>query len=83
VSGTGAVINIIGLDHGAEKFLHLIGIFVDAPGATDASQGIGAVLFMVSLILPATRPRASSHEASLNSPPFLSLIKGVVNRSGE
>ena len=44
VSGTGAVINVIGLEHRAEKFLHLIGIFIDTPGAADAGQGVRAML---------------------------------------
>ena len=44
VSGTGAVIDIIRLDHGAEKLLHVIGVFVNTPGAAHASQSVGTVL---------------------------------------
>jgi hypothetical protein len=43
VSGTRAVIDIIRTDYRAEKLLHLIRIFVDTAGATDAGNGIRPV----------------------------------------
>jgi hypothetical protein len=42
VSGSRAVIDIIGADHRAKEFLHLIGIFVYASGAADACDGVGS-----------------------------------------
>jgi len=38
----GAVVDIVGPENGPEKFLHVVGIFIDAPGATDAGHGVGA-----------------------------------------
>ena len=64
VSGTGAVIDVVRTDHRAKQLLHLVGIFVNAPGAADAGYGIRAVLAIISLNLFTTRLRASSQEAS-------------------
>ena len=44
VSGTGAVIDVVRADHRSKQLLHLIGILVDAAGATDSPYGIWAVL---------------------------------------
>ena len=38
------MIDVVGADHCAKKLLHVIGIFVDAAGATDAGDGVGAML---------------------------------------
>jgi len=40
-------------------------------------------LLFISLNLPAIKSSASSQEASLSSPPFLSRMSGFFNRSGE
>jgi hypothetical protein len=40
MSGSRTMIDVVGLEHRPEQFLHLIGIFVDAPGAADPGQGI-------------------------------------------
>jgi hypothetical protein len=43
VSSTGTVVNIVGADDPPEEFLHLVGVLVDTPGATDPGYGIRAV----------------------------------------
>lgn len=44
VSGPGTVIYVIRSDHRTEEFLHLIGIFVQAAGATNPCYGVRAML---------------------------------------
>jgi hypothetical protein len=44
MSGTGAVVDVVSPDHRAKKFLHLVGILIDAARGTDSSYGIRTVL---------------------------------------
>ena len=44
VSGTRAVIDVVGADRRAKQLLHLVGVFVDAAGAADPGNGVRPVL---------------------------------------
>ena len=41
VSGSGAVVDVVGADHRAEELLHLVGVFVDAAGAATPAMASG------------------------------------------
>ena len=43
VASAGAVVDVVGPDYRPKKFLHVVGVFVDAAGAADAGQRIGTV----------------------------------------
>jgi hypothetical protein len=64
VSSSGAVIDIVGADPRAHKFLHDIVVFVGATSGRKAGDGIAAVFALDFAELVATRSRASSQEDS-------------------
>ena len=81
VSGSCAVIDVVGADHRAEELLHVVRVFVGAPRAAHPGDRVRPDSRMICWNLLATRSRASSQLASRKPSP--SRMSGVVRRSWE
>lgn len=78
-----AVIDIFGADHHTEKFLHLIGISINAEGATDTGNGIRTVFLNNFFEFGGYNIKCVFFQDALRNWQFFFRISGVLSYSSE